>query len=49
MPEGLGQVLQSSFAFTVQHLSITLDMTRGLEKVAIVRSFIKCNPTSCLN
>lgn len=49
MPEGLGQVVQSRFTFTVQHLSITLDMTRGLEKVAIVSSFIKCNPTSCLS
>lgn len=34
MPER--QVLQSRFAFTEQHLSITSDLTPGLEKVAVV-------------
>lgn len=34
MPERHRLVLQSRFAFTEQHLSITLDLTPGLEKVA---------------
>lgn len=44
-----GQVLQSRFAFTEQHLSITSDLTRSLGEVAVVSGCMCCSPTSCLS